>query len=468
MLFGEAQENYCPTYKSIRIDSLISVYHNYNLFNGSVLVAEKGNVIFKKGYGEANIEWNLPNEQNTVFRIGSMTKQFTAMLIMQLFEEGKIKLDTKITEYLPEYRSDTGDQITVKHLLTHTSGIPNFTRSPKYLELSHNPYTVSDLVSAFCSEDLRFKPGSKFSYSNSGYLILGAIIEKITDNQYEEVLKEKILDPLLMKNTGYDHTNEIIPNRANGYRKVIDGYLNANYVDMSVPYSAGAMYSTIEDLFLWDQALYTNQLISNNNKDLMFTPLKNNYAFGWSVKNIPYGQNIDSVKVIRHNGSINGFQSLIIRLVDDGHVIILLSNAEATRLGKLSDSIINILYDQPFELPKQSIIELLYKTIVTTNIKSGIDQYYDIKNNSPENYTFSEAGLNRLGYELLEKDNIEESIGIFQLMVAEYPESSNAYDSLGEAYMINRQKDLAIKNYNKSLELDPDNKNAIKMLEQFK
>jgi len=282
--------------KSQKIDELMSLHHQYDQFNGSVLVAENGKVILKKGYGFANMEWNIPNDTETKFRLGSITKQFTSMLIMQLVEKGKIKLDDKLSDHLPYYRNDIGEKVTIHHLLTHTSGIPSYTGLPTFIpDISRDPYPVEEFVKKYCSGDFEFEPGSKFKYNNSGYFLLGAIIEKVTGKTYEQALKENILDPLNLKNTGYDLHSPILPKRAAGYEKNFDGFTNAPYLDMSLPYSAGAMYSTVEDLYLWDQALYTEKLLSNKFKQIMFTPYLSNYAYGWGVRKIALEGSKDSL-----------------------------------------------------------------------------------------------------------------------------------------------------------------------------
>ena len=242
--------------KAKQIDELIGKYNQYGQFNGSALVAENGKVILKKGFGSANIEWDIPNQPDTKFRLGSISKQFTAFLIVKLTEEGKIKLDVPITTYLPDYPKATGDKITIHHLLTHTSGIPNYTSLPNFFkDQSRNPYTPEEFVKTFSSLPLEFTPGEKFNYSNSGYFLLGYIIEKVSGKSYEQYLQETILDPLKMVNSGYDHADVILKNRAAGYEKRGKKIRNAPYLDMSIPYAAGSLYSTVEDLYLWDQAL---------------------------------------------------------------------------------------------------------------------------------------------------------------------------------------------------------------------
>lgn len=266
--------------KAKQIDALMGRYVANGAFNGSVLVVDNGKLAFKKGYGLANIEWNMPNTPDTKFRLGSLTKQFTAMLIMQLVEQGKLKLAGNITDYLPDYPKAAGDKITLHHLLTHSSGIPNYTNFPSFNSINRNRYKPADFIKQFSDSTLQFEPGTAFAYSNSGYFLLGVIIEKVTGKTYETVLQENIFTPLQMKNTGYASFFKILPRRAIGYDRWNLQYEAAPYLDMSLPYAAGALYSTVEDLALWDQALYSDKLLSAVSKAIMFTPYKNDYAYG--------------------------------------------------------------------------------------------------------------------------------------------------------------------------------------------
>ena len=452
--------------KARKIDELVTLYHNYGQFNGAALVAENGKVIYKKGVGLANMEWNTPNEPDTKFRLGSITKQFTATLILQLVEEGKIKLDGKVSDYLPDYRQDTGAKITIHHLLSHTSGVPNYTAAPGFFEnVSRNPFKVDDFIKKYASGDLEFEPGAKFNYSNSGYFLLGAIIEKVTGKPYEQVLKEKITEPLGMKNTGYDHYGTVLNKRAAGYIKTPGGYQNAPYLDMTIPYAAGSLYSTVEDLYLWDQALYGDKVISAASKELMFKPNLENYGYGFAIKKTTLGPSKIVVPVIEHNGGINGFNTTIVRLVGDKRLVVLLDNtSQGSYLDGMALAITNILYDQPYESPRQSIAETLLKTVVDKDVASGIKQYRELKATRPNDYDFREMQLNTLGYQLLQMNKVAEAIEIFKLNVEAYPQAANTYDSLGEAYLTHGDKELAITNYKKSLELNPNNTGATRIL----
>jgi len=451
-----------------KIQEVLALAHKYRQFNGSALVAENGKVVYKGAFGLANMEWNIPNTPDTKFRLGSITKQFTATLTMQLVEQGKIKLDAKISDYLPDYRKDIGEKVTIHQLLTHTSGIPSYTGQPGFFEnVSRNPYKVDDFVKKYASGNLEFEPGSKYSYNNSGYFLLGAIIEHVTGKPYEQVLKERIFDPVGMKNTGYDHHDTIIPKRATGYRKTSDGYTNAPYLDMSIPYAAGSMYSTVEDLYLWDQALYTDKLLSAQSKALMYKPFLEDYAYGWVVQNASFKQNGNNVQTISHGGGINGFTTTIVRFPQEKNLIVMLDNTGTGYLDRLSESIAKILYNQPYEQPKMSIVSVLEKTIAEKGVEAGVAQYRDLKAKQSATYDFGEGELNQLGYQLLRSGKPKEAIEIFKLNVEAYPKSSNPYDSLGEAYMAVNERELAKQNYQKAVELNPNNTTAVAVLKRL-
>jgi len=452
--------------KAAKIDELMKTYHGLRQFNGAVLVAEEGRVVFRKGYGMANMEWAIPVEPDTKFRLGSITKQFTAALVLQLVEQGKIKLDGKLSDYLPDYRKDTGGRITIHQLLNHTSGVPSYTGRPNFFpEESRDPYTVSDFVKKFASGDLEYEPGSKFNYNNSGYFLLGAIIEQVTGKSYEQVLKERILDPLGMKNTGYDHHGALLTKRASGYAKTPTGYDNAPYLDMSIPYAAGSMYSTIEDLYLWDQALYTDKVLSARSRELMYTPGLRNYAYGWNVVKAPLGGK--ETTIVQHSGGINGFATIIVRIPESRHLIVLLDNTQGTKLQQVAQNIARVLYGMPTQPVRLDIAEELMATILAKDVAAAVKQYRELKATRPGEYDFAEPQLNQLGYQLLQMKRVKDAIEIFKLNVEMYPQGFNTYDSLGEAYMVDGQKELAIQNYRKSLELNPQNTAAVEALKKL-
>jgi tetratricopeptide (TPR) repeat protein len=328
-------------------------------------------------------------------------------------------------------------------------------------EVSRNPYSPADFTKKYASGDLEFEPGSKFAYNNSGYFLLGAIIEKVTGKPYAQVVNENIFVPLGMKNSGYDTASPLIAKRAGGYVKTPQGYLNAPYLDMSLPYAAGSLYSTVEDLYLWDQALYGDKVISAKSKELMFKPGLENYGYGVESKGFMLGDKKTTVPVIRHSGGINGFNSNIVRFVADRHLIVLLDNtSQGNNHGRIISAIANILYNQPYEMPKRAISETVFATFTEKGLNEAIRQYREIKAGNSKEYDLGEEQLNTVGYQLLRSGKLKEAGEIFKLNVEMFPQASNPYDSLAEYYDKAGEKELAIKNYKRALELDPKNANA--------
>ena len=454
--------------KAKKIDELVSLYHQYGSFNGSALVSEHGRVIFKKGYGWANMEWQIPNQPDTKFRLGSITKQFTSMLIMQLVAEGKLHVEDKLSDVLPYYRKDTGNQVTLQHLLTHTSGIPSYTSEKHMHEWWHNPFEVEDFVKKHCSGDLEFTPGSKFEYDNSGYFLLGAIIEKVTGKKYADVLQERIFGPLGMKNSGYDHSEPLIEHRAQGYEHGKDGFVNAEYLDMSIPYAAGSLYSTAEDLYLWDQGLYTEKLLSKELKAKMWTPALLNYAYGWGVAKIADGKPGAGQTLIQHGGGINGFNTHEARYVDEKHLVVLLNNTGVTKLEQMTEEIAAILYGKPYELPKPSLTAQLMKIANEKGGEAAVNEYRRLKKESPEKYDFSEAGLREVGILLFQAEKVPEATALLRLNTEEHAKSAQAFFFLGYILLQTGNKTEAVTALEKAVELDPKNDQAAVLLKQAK
>jgi tetratricopeptide (TPR) repeat protein len=373
---------------------------------------------------------------------------------------------------LPYYRKDTGDKVTVHHLLTHTSGIPSYTGLPGFFDdISRDAYAVDEFIKKYCSGDLEFEPGSKFRYNNSGYFILGGIIEEVAGKKYEVVLKEKILQPLGMKNTGYDHHDTIMKNRAGAYEKTFDGFINAPYLDMSLPYAAGSLFSTVEDLYTWDQALYTNKLLSKKMMELMFKShvpaMGGHYAYGWAItkKNIPGSK--EKMNIIAHSGGINGFNTNIERQIDNKNLIVLFNNTGGANLGAMSNGITNILFGKEAVPPKKSIAKAVYKIYQEKGTEEAIKYYKALRENNKKEYTISPRELNGLGYFLLRNSKIDDAIKIFKFNTELYPKSSSGYDSLAEAYLEKGDKKKAIKYYAKALELNPNNTEIIEKLNRI-
>lgn len=453
-----------------KIDELVSMYSEYGKFNGSVLVSDQGKVIYKKGFGMANMEWDIPNQPNTKHRLGSITKQFTAMLILQLVAEGKLDLQAPITTYLPDYPKASGDIITSHHLLTHTSGIPNYTAFPKFMENeSRNPYTPEEFVKTFADKALDFTPGEKFSYSNSGYFLLGVLVEKLSGKSYAQMLQDKILIPLNMKDTGYDNHRDILKNRATGYEKSGRDYVNSSYLDMSIPYAAGSIYSTVEDLYKWDQGLYTTSILPEKYMTMYVKPYISSfgnahYAYGWGVGYAKIGSSKDSIYTISHGGGINGFNTNISRATSDKSLIVLLNNTGGAPLNEMTRAIRGIMYGKDYDMPKKSVAYSLVEVLKKEGITKALSYYQEVKGSG--DFYLNEREMNSAGYQMLQSDRAKEAAFIFKLNVEAFPKSSNVYDSYGEALLVLGDKTLGIENYKKSVQLNPNNQGGINILKE--
>jgi CubicO group peptidase (beta-lactamase class C family) len=457
--------------KAAKIDALVKSYVDQGRFNGSVLVADHGKVIYRKGFGWANAEWRVPNTPDTKFRIGSITKQFTSMLILQLAEEGKLRLDGTIGEYLPDYPEGPGRAITIQQLLTHTSGLHNYTAIPRFFrELSRDPYQATDFLPIFDSLPLDFEPGSQWRYSNSGYFVLGVIIERVGGKPYDLALRQRILDPLGLKDTGYDWNAPVIGRRAEGYTRGFDGDEHAAYLDMSTPFSAGGLYSTVEDLYRWDQALAARKLLSPASYARYLAPQVTvgpgrQYGYGWVFTRFERGPGRDSALVIRHDGGINGFSSVNFMIPEDGIAIIWLDNTNQD--PQLQEGIARLLYGLPASPPPASIARTIYPLILNQGAESATKRYHELRGQSPDRYDFSEPELNLLGYHLLKLGRAADAVQILKLNAGAYPASSNVYDSLGEALLVVGDTAQAVANYRRSLELDASNQNAVQVLQRL-
>ena len=336
-VFAGAQKNYPQL-----VDNYMQAELKVKEYNGAVLIVKKGKPIYQKAFGLADREWNVLNTVKTKFRIGSITKQFTAVCILQLAERGKLNLDDKLSKYIKDYPK--GDSVTIHMLLNHTSGIKNYTDIGAFWPKAILPLSLDSMIAIFKNEPYDFSPGTQWNYSNSGYFLLGVIVEKVSGKKFSDYLLENIIQKAGLKNTSMDRLDSILQMRAKGYSKTKSGWEHAQYISMEGPYSAGAMVSTVNDLYMWMRALTNNKIISATSLQKMTTPYKNNYG---------YGVLIDSLKKhkrIWHNGGIPGFSSYLAYYPDDDLYVVAISNNDvsSTRVG---NSLGSILYDIPVMKP---------------------------------------------------------------------------------------------------------------------
>lgn len=330
-----------------KLDELIDAYAKLYKFNGTALVAKNGTILLNKGYGYRNGADKVANNEQTIFQLGSITKQFTSAVILKLQEEKKLSVSDKLSKYFPGYPK--GDSVTIEQLLTHTSGIYSYTSDPNFMKNEvTKPASREMMMALFRDKPFDFPPGTSWNYSNSGYSLLGYIIEAVTKKPYEQAVRKYIFTPLGMTHSGFDFTNLKSKEKATGYFKLDDKEtLPAPMVDSTVSYSAGAIYSTTGDLFQWHNALQKNKILSKAQQDKAYTPVKNKYGYGWGI------DTIEGKRKVAHSGGIHGFTTNISRVPEDDVCIVLLSNASNTTLGEITKNIYAILYGKEYKLPKE-------------------------------------------------------------------------------------------------------------------
>jgi CubicO group peptidase (beta-lactamase class C family) len=330
ILLGAGASSYAFAQTPVdRMDQVVRSYSDNHQFMGSVLVAQGDKIVFEKSYGDANLEWNIPDDSSTKYRIGSMTKQFTAASILLIEERGKLSTDDYVKKYMPDAPA-SWEKVTIYNLLTHTSGIPSFTSFPDYHASEATPATPKSLVDRFRDKPLDFQPGEKWSYSNSGYVLLGYLLEKISGQSYSNFVTENIFKPLAMKDSGYDSNSSVITHRATGYEPSPNGPVNSGYIDMTIPFSAGALYSTTHDLLLWEQALYGGKVLSAASLKKMTTLYRENYGCGLMI-NTAKGH-----LQYAHGGGIEGFNTEMAYYPNDKLTVIVLANLNGGAPGEIA------------------------------------------------------------------------------------------------------------------------------------
>ena len=331
--------------------AIVQAYVDRNEFSGTVLVAKDGKPVFREAFGLANRELNVPLTPESILRLGSITKQFTSASIMQLAEQGKLSIDDPVSKYYAAAPA-AWSKITVKHLLNHRSGIPSYTELPGFFETQATvDRTPEEVVELTRDMPLEFEPGAKFAYNNTGYVLLGCIIEKVSGQTYADYLQQHIFAPLGMKHSGYDVSQVVLPNRAAGYGFENGVWTNAAYLSMTLPHAAGSLYSTVDDLLMWEEAFFSGAVVSKTSLDLMFADYGDNYGFGIG------SDDVGGHRALRHSGGINGFSTDMARFPDDdGLTVIVLSNLESGRSGRIANELARMWLGLPPPPPRAALV----------------------------------------------------------------------------------------------------------------
>lgn len=339
-----------PTPTAEAIDALLAGAIPADGPGAAVIAVKDGKTVFRKAYGMADLELGVRLSPDSVFRLGSITKQFTAVAVLMLAEEGKLSLSDPITKFLPDYPTQ-GHVITVEHLLNHTSGIRSYTGIPGYMNTRiRADLTTQELVEAFAKEPMDFAPGERWQYNNSGYVLLGAVVEKVSGKPWGELLAERVFRPLGLASTRVDDDGPILPRRASGYSRKGETVVNARYLSMTQPHAAGALVSTVDDLAAWDAALYTEKLLKKASLDKAWAPAvtrdgkPTRYGFGWGISTLR------GSPALEHGGGIFGFSTYGIRLPEEKVYVAVLANTDGPKAdpGMLGKRIAALLIGKPF------------------------------------------------------------------------------------------------------------------------
>lgn len=460
---------------SSRLDGFLDQYATQRGFRGTVMVAEDGKLLYARGFGLADPARGLQNGPQVQYRVASITKSFTAAMIMRLVEQGKLAVNDPITKYLPAYRHDTGDRVTIHHLLTHSSGIPDFANKPEWRDRATEAMpSLDEMIQKYCSDDLAFEPGSKYAYCSAGYVLLGAIIQKVTGQTYDQALHALLLDPAGMKNSGLDCSGLTLPARAPGFDIGFGDTLPAcQAFNIDWIGAAGAMYVTPEDMVKWDQFLADPSSMSRATLRLMQTPhikmSANGPAYGYGVTLDRKVKNRagDSILVVFHQGGMPGVSSLFARVPGTKQMVFIVSNVSGAPVLAMGEGIFSLINGYTAPSLKPSFARALYQAIGTKGMKDGVRDIESEHRASPQRYEVSEGELSILGHQYLREHKTDAAADVFGLTVRLFPKSARAMNDLGECALAMDQKEKAIGFYKRSLELDPAAKTAREALQKL-
>ncbi|WP_420140738.1 serine hydrolase [Sphingomonas sp.] len=442
------------------MDAYLKAAVAHDQFTGVALVARDGVPVFHAAYGMASRELAVPNTQQTVFHIASITKQFTAMAILQLRERGKLKVEDSICTYLadcpPAWRT-----ITIRNLLTHSSGVPNVSSLPDWDEaLSLKQGRRAEFVDLFRTLPLEFAPGEKYAYSNSGYFLLGLIVERASGMAFDRYLTAQIFAPLGMNQSGYDDNRAVIPGAATGYYSRGTTFITATYIDPSTRLGDTGIVSTTGDLLKWDQALYGDKLVSRRSLDEMFTPYRGGYGYGWEVGS-RFGR-----RTMAHSGSDGGFSSYILRFPDERTTVIILGNGDRMSAAKAAINLAAIQFGAPYKLPAPQLRDALWDVVMRNGVVPAMARFDRAREQAATDATGDM--LLEVGYDLIDARRLEEADAIFRAALQRFPDLTYALDGLADSAAARGDRAAAIGFFEQSLKRDPANDYAIKGLAKLR
>ncbi len=453
--------------KEEHIDKIMQTYHDYNMFDGSVLVAENGKIIYKNAFGLANREWNIANTTDTKFMIGSVSKPLTAFLMLLQVQKGLIQLDNTVATYLPEFKGKPAEKVTIRQLLSHTTGMPNYDIIKDFFpRISRQYFTREDYIKVYLDAPLAFEPSTDFHYSSWGYFTLGYIMERVTNKSYAQLMKAEIFDKLGMNSSGsYEHT-QVVSKRATGYDYSFGGFTSADFRDQSNTMGTGDIYSTVEDLFKFHLAITNHTLLNKQLTDEMLKPgIKlARYGFGWFNQNYKYTET-DSVATNFHLGMTDGFLSFVRRIPSSNSVVIILCNSSPTDFFGITGNLTKVLYGKPVEL-KQPVHKVIETMIAEKGAAQATEAYHKMKADS-SHYYIDWISMNFIVEQLLKLKRLDDARILAENNALEFPDKELVLVTMGNVYLALNKKEEAIKHYKKTLAIAPWNEEAKNRLKEL-
>lgn len=466
--------NYDSSAQDLELESEIRAfmdqYAETSHFSGTILVEKNSMPIFNEAYGFADRTWNIPNKPDTRIRIASITKAFTAVLIMKLYEEKLLDIDEPVSSYLDNYPSheERDDIPTIRHFMQFRSGLPHYNGLDKigvdWINYRTYPMSPDSLANLISKIELEFEPGEDVYYSSLGYLLLGSIIEKVTGESYAKNLLKYIIKPHGLTNTLYYSDTERVGSKlAKGYQykwekfddgEILVGFKEQPYRDNAITYSTGGIYSTVADLRTFGMKFIRGEIVKPKTMNEMLKPI-DGIGLGWRVFDESIWEVDYPLSLVTMAGLDDGHASRL-SIIDEGEIVIVIlgNSGRSTNTSYLSRSILQILKNKSIYFPRYNAAEKIGETIIDKGLEEGISFFKEVrKDKNKTKYYTSENAFNTAGLRFMRNlDMLPEAIQIFKWNVELFPESINVYDSLAEAYMIYGDKDNAIKNYEVTLE----------------
>lgn len=476
-LSGQESAYLPPHDRPEAVAELVRSYHEAGLFTGVVLAADGDEVIHRSGHGYADREFEVANTPGTVFRLASVTKQFTAAAILRLAEEERVELDASITRYVPELRGPAWEAITLHQLLTHTAGLPQLIEELGEKNMGDH-FRMDEMIHLLATARRPGLPGRQFLYSNAGYVLLAAVIESVTGTSYGEAMGEMFFGPLGMTRTGHEGRQVVIPRFAQGYVELPDRTLRSTYYEPSFVTGAGSIYSTVDDLLIWSRAVQSGKVLSGSSlHEFTRRQADPGYAYGWFTFGYrtvgppdarKRGDGTESYRAVTHGGGAPGVRTTLRWYLDHELTVVVLSNQDDAPTNSLANQIGNILVGMADTVVRaRPVPPAVFRAALGEGVASAVQMYREVQERAPDSLPTA-AQLDRIAHSYLRAERVSEALTLLRLQAALFPDSTGAHEGLGEAYLTAGQPSRAFAALERALELDAGSAHASEILDHLR